>query len=94
VVIVTRILEFLCRRIREKFLEFHFDGQADLVEAANALSRRHGGDLGGHENPVVEPLEADIQNEGSSLGDEGHAFTEPRRRGKNEVFFSFFSGAM
>jgi hypothetical protein len=75
-------------------LEFHLDGQADLVEAANALPRCDRRDLGGHENPIVKSFQADIEIDRRSLGNERDTFAQSSGCGENEIFFSVFSGAM
>ncbi|CAB4536141.1 unannotated protein [freshwater metagenome] len=73
-IIVNKKLEFLRSRIREKFLEFHFDRDHDLIEASNAL--RFGGrfDFSGYQNAVMEALEANVHHDGCALEDRGDSF--------------------
>jgi hypothetical protein len=91
---VNRKLEFLCRRIREKFLEFHFDGDRDLVEAANALGIGGRLDLGRHQNSVMKAFEANIHHDGCSLEDRGDSFAQTMWSGEFEVLFTVFTDAL
>jgi hypothetical protein len=64
---VNRKFKFLCRRIREKFLEIHLNGNGDRLEAANALAGCGCRDVCGHENAVVESVEAELNRDGVPL---------------------------
>jgi hypothetical protein len=64
---VNRKFKFLCRRIREKFLEIHLNGSGDRLEAANALAGCGCRDVCGHENAVVESVEAELNRDGVPL---------------------------
>ena len=93
-IIVNRELEFLRRRIREKFLEFHLDRKRDRVEAANALSGGGRFDLRGHQNAVMEAFEANIHHDGGSLNDRCDSFAQTLRGGEFEVLFTVFTDAL
>jgi hypothetical protein len=94
VIIVNRILEFLRRRIREKFLKFHFDGESDRVEAANTITVGGRFDLGGYQNAVVEAFKSNIHDDGSSLVNRGDSLSQTLRCREFEVLFTVFTDAL
>jgi len=63
VIIVNRVVDSVLRRIREKLLEFDFEGPLDRIEAPNALAGEGRIDLAGDQNSVVQPLEAQLDGE-------------------------------
>ena len=55
------VVKSFVNRIREKLLNFDFDGLFDTVEASHALTRCHSVDIGRHQNAVVQRLEAHLE---------------------------------
>ena len=91
---MNRKLEFLRRRIREKFLEFHLDGKGDRIEAAHALAIGSRFDLGGYQNTVMEALEANIHHDGRALEDRSDSFAQTVWGGEFEMLFTVFTDAL
>lgn len=69
------VLESFIRRIREKLLDFDFDGLSHLDEAPDALPHSRTVDLQRHEDPIVQGLQSRLDVEfGSGLhSDDGIA---------------------
>ena len=93
-IVVNRKLEFLRRRIREKFLEFHLDGDHNLIKAPNALGIGGRFNLGGYQNTVMEAFEANIHHDGRALEDRSDSFAQTVWSGEFEMLFTVFTDAL
>jgi len=74
VIIVNREFKFLCRRIREKFLEIHLNGNAHRLEASNALPRCRCRDVRSDKNAVVKAVETNLNRHDTAHRDADNAF--------------------
>ena len=94
VIVSNREVESFVLRIREKLLEFDFDRELDGVEAAHALRRGDRVDLGGHQDAVVQPLQAQVDAHRSALLDGRHRLAEALGRVELEHALTHLAGAV
>jgi len=57
----NRVVKSFVKRIRENLLDFDLDRKLHHIEAANAFSGGHNVHIRGHQNAIVERLQAHIQ---------------------------------
>lgn len=93
-IILNRKFKFLRRRIREKFLKFHLNGNVDRFETANTLGYRCRIDFGGHQNPVVQTFEAEVDGHRLTSVNVGNALSPAFREGLIKSHRALFTDAV
>lgn len=94
VIIVNRVVDSVLRRIREKLLEFDFEGPRDGIEAPHALPRLGRVDLPCDKNPVVQTLKTQLNGNGRPFRDVRRAHPQLLGGGELKGAFPHFAGAM
>jgi hypothetical protein len=94
VIIANRVVDGFALRIAEELLDIDSDGEPHRVEAAPALPRGLRRDVGGDEDAVVQPLQAEVDAELGSLRDDGGSLAQLLGQCDVELALAHLAGAV